>query len=234
MTADPAARHVQATRPPPFFRAPLIVVVTAGLLLALHAAFSLSPVSVQNSVDASFALIPERFWAPAGSAAVYPDAASGLVTLLSTALLHLDWFHVIVNSLMLLAFGTPVARALGPGVTAAGAWMLLFVVSVLGGSALYLALVDASGPPVIGASGGVSGLAAAAFLLDADGRKQALWSRPFLGMTVAFALANLLLVVAGPFLVGAFIAWEAHAGGYIAGALLMALLPVRGGGWTRS
>lgn len=234
MTMDPAAEPDRPTKPPPFFRAPMIVVATAGLLLVLHAAFSLSPVAVQNTIDSSFALIPERFWAPAGSPAVYPDAASGLLTLLSAGLLHLDWFHVIVNALMLLAFGTPVARALGPGPVAAGMWMLLFVVSVLGGSALYLVLTDANGPPMIGASGGVSGFAAAAFLLDGEGRKQALWSRPFVGMTVAFALANLLLAATGPFLVGAFLAWEAHAGGYVAGALLMALLPVRGYGWTRS
>lgn len=234
MTPEPITQDVRSAKQPPFFRAPLIVVITAGLLLGLHAAFAMSPVSVQNDIDANFALIPERFWAPAGSPSVYPDAASGLLTLLSSGLLHLDWFHVIVNALMLLAFGTPVARALGPGVAGAGAWMLLFVVSVLGGSALYLALVDASGAPMIGASGGVSGLAAAAFLLDRDGRKQALWSRPFVGMTAAFALANVLLVVTAPFLLGAFVAWEAHAGGYIAGALLMALLPARGYGWARS
>ncbi len=234
MTPDPAAPPADPTRPPPFFRAPTIVVVMAGVLLALHAAFVFSPVSVQNAIDSSFALIPERFWAPAGSPAVYPDAASGLLTLLSAGLLHLDWFHVIVNALMLLAFGAPVARALGPGPLAAGRWMLVFAGSVLGGSALYLALTDAGGPPMIGASGGVSGLAAAAFLLDGGGRKQALWSRPFLGMTVAFALANLLLAATGPFLLGSFIAWQAHAGGYVAGALLMALMPVRGYGWTGS
>ena len=55
-----------------------------------------------------FALAPERFWASAGSPEVYPDTFSGLLTLVSTALLHGDWMHVIVNALMLL----PSARRL--------------------------------------------------------------------------------------------------------------------------
>ena len=32
----------------------------------------------------------------------------------------------------------------------------------------------------------------------------------------------------GPMLLGMGIAWEAHAGGYVAGALLMSILPMRG------
>ncbi len=221
-------------KPPPFFTAPLIVLLTSALLVALHAGFSFAPVAEQNMIDANFALIPGRFWAPAGSSAVYPDAAAGLITLLSSGLLHLDWLHVMVNAFMLLAFGAPVARTLRAGIAGAGGFMLLFVASILGGSALYLALSDVNTPAMIGASGGVSGLAAAAFMLNPRGGKHALWSRPFVGMTLAFAAANLLLVLTGPFLVGAFVAWEAHAGGYIVGALLMAILPVRGYGWARS
>jgi membrane associated rhomboid family serine protease len=47
-------------------------------------------------------------------------------------------------------------------------------------------------------------------------------------MTVAFAIANAALVLVAPFMLGMGVSWEAHAGGYIAGALMMALLPVRG------
>ena len=212
----------------------MIVVVTALALVALHAAFEFASQRDQIAILYNYALAPQRFWAPAGSIDVYPDAAAGLLTLLSTGLLHGDWMHVIVNSMMLLALGSPVARALGPSVTGIGLWMLLFLVSIVGGSALYLALADVNTPYAVGASGGVSGLFAAAFLLDPHGGKQKLWSRPFVGMTIAFAVANLALVLAGPFLLGAYIAWEAHAGGYIAGALLMALLPVRGYGLARS
>ena len=121
-----------------------------------------------------------------------------------------------------------VALALGENLAGSAAWMLLLVVSIIGGSALYLALANVGSPYLIGASGGVSGLFAAAFLLDPRGGKRTLWSRSFLGMTIAFAVANAALVLVAPFMLGMSVSWEAHAGGYIAGALTMALLPVRG------
>lgn len=218
----------------PILNAPLLVIAVAIVLILLHAAFEFAAPVEQLAISYDYALAPQRFWAPFGSPDVYPDAAAGLITLLSTGLLHADWLHVIVNAMMLLALGTPVARALGQDLRGSATWMLLLVVSTVAGSALYLALANVDSAYAIGASGGVSGLFGAAFLLDPNGGKQKLWSRPFLGMTVAFALANALLVLAGPLLVGSQISWEAHAGGYIAGALMMALLPVRGYAAARS
>jgi membrane associated rhomboid family serine protease len=212
----------------PIFSAPLIVIVMSLSLIGLYAAYSFAPFSEQSGILYDFALAPERFWAPAGSSRVYPDIFSGLLTLVSTALLHNDWMHVIVNSLMLLAFGTPVARAFGSSVTGWGLWMIVFLGSVIAGSALYLALVDATGIPAVGASGGTSGLIAAALLLDPYGGKRKLWSREFLGFTLAIAIANALFTLAAPSLLGMYIGWEAHLGGYIAGALLMTVLPTKG------
>jgi membrane associated rhomboid family serine protease len=88
---------------------------------------------------------------------------------------------------------------------------------------------DAGAGAAVGASGGVSGLFAAAFLLDPfTGRRRQLWDRNFLVLTGVFIAINVLLVYAGPMLLGTGIAWEAHAGGYVAGALLMSILPLRG------
>jgi hypothetical protein len=44
---------------------------------------------------------------------------------------------------------------------------------------------------------------------------------------------NVLLVFAGSY-TGLLISWEAHAGGYVFGALLMMVVPLRGYGWSRS
>ncbi|MDP3492970.1 MAG: rhomboid family intramembrane serine protease, partial [Hyphomonadaceae bacterium] len=212
----------------PIFNAPLIVVIMCILLVALYAAYAFAPFAEQQAALYDFALAPERFWAPAGSPKVYPDVLSGLMTLGSTALLHGDWMHVIINSLMLLAFGTPVARTFGKGPSAWGLWMIVFLGSVIAGSALYLALATAETPWAVGASGGTSGLIAAALLLDPYGMKRKLWAPEFLRFTFAFALANVLLTIAAPYALGMGIAWEAHLGGYIAGAVLMAVLPVKG------
>lgn len=228
MTDDAPATAKSERRSPPVFNAPPLVLIMALLLIALYAAYFFAPFRDQQAMLYDFALAPERFWAPPGSPSVYPDHISGLITLASTALLHGDWMHVLVNALMLLAFGTPVARAFGNSVTGWGLWMIVFLGSVIAGSALYLALATVDSPYAVGASGGTSGLIAAAFLLDPYGRKRPVLSREFLGVTLALAAANAVLTLAAPSLLGMGIAWEAHVGGYIAGAVLMKVLPARG------
>jgi membrane associated rhomboid family serine protease len=227
-SSPPVSEQPESEERIPFFRAPLIVVVVALVLVLLHLAFSLAPFPEQQATLYDFALAPQRFWAQAGSVDVYPDHISGLLTLVSTALLHVDWTHVIFNSAMLLAFGTPVARTFGSGFRGWGLWMIVFLGSVVGGSALFLALATEATPYAIGASGGVSGLIAAALLLDPWGLKRALWSREFLLMTFGLLIANIVITLAAPMIFGMGIAWEAHAGGYITGALLMTVLPVKG------
>jgi membrane associated rhomboid family serine protease len=106
--------------------------------------------------------------------------------------------------------------------------MIVFLGSVIAGSALYLALATVDTAYAVGASGGTSGLMAAALLLDRWGGKRKLWSREFLGFTLAIGLANILLTLIAPYWLGMGIAWEAHVGGYMAGAILMALLPTKG------
>lgn len=229
---EAAARTIPAA--PPRVTVIWLVWAMAALLLALHLGFTLAPFSQQNELTWNFALAPQRFWAIAGAGDVYPDYVSGLLTLLSSGLLHADWMHVIVNAAMLVWFGVPVARALGPGLAACGYWILLFAGSVLAGSAFYLTLVDDSAPYLIGASGGTSGIIAAAMLLSGNGGKHVLWSIGFLVPTAIFAAMNLLLVFAAPYALGMAVSWEAHAGGYVFGALLMAVLPLRGHGRARS
>jgi len=228
---ETAARTIPAAPPP--VTVTWLVYAMGALLLGLHLAFTLSPFDQQDQLTWNFALMPGRFWAPAGSPNVYPDYFSGLLTLLSSGLLHGDWMHVIVNAAMLVWFGAPVARALGPGAAAWGYWMLLFAGSIIAGCVFYLTVTDDAAPYLIGASGGTSGLIAAALLLGDNGGKRTLWSMGFLVPTAIFAVMNVLLVWAAPYAIGMAVSWEAHAGGYLFGALLMAVLPLRGYGWAR-
>ena len=124
---------------------------------------------------------------------------------------------------MLLGVGKPVFEYLertGPtGRNGAGyVFLLLFLVSVAGGSVAHLAATYPAGPPAIGASGGVSGLIAAV-LLAQQGARPRLISRTFLGASLVFLVANVVLALVGPSMMGASIAWQAHVGGYVAGAL---------------
>jgi membrane associated rhomboid family serine protease len=209
----------------PLFNAPLIVVVMAVMLIALHAGYAFAPYDEQVRMLFEFALVPSRFHAEAGSDIAYPSFLHAGLTLFSTSLLHAGWGHVLMNAAMLLAFGTPVARALADGgVTGAGKWMIVFLGSVAAGSIVFLALNGPETVEAVGASGGTSGLIAAAFLLDPTGRVISPLSRQFLSATLVFIILNVVLVFAGPVLLGMGIAWEAHAGGYVAGAGLILLL----------
>ncbi len=220
----PKDDHYQGRRTEPMFNAPAVVIVVVIAIVALHGLTYFLADKENTRLIYDYAVVPRRFFAPPGSEYAYPNMLAAGLTLVSTAFLHTGWLHVLVNAGMLLAFGAQVARILGPGWRAGGLWLLMFLVSTAAGSAVYLAMAGPDGGAAVGASGGVSGLIGAAFLVGFDGRGRSLISRSFLLMTAAFIGSNALLAFAGPSLVGGGIAWQAHLGGYVAGAVLMLLL----------
>ena len=211
----------------PMFNAPLIVIGMALALVGLHGATYLLDDRQWVQMTFDYALVPRRFFAEAGSDVAYTGLGGKLLTLVSSGFLHGGWMHVIVNSGMLLAFGTPVARTLGGDPAGLGKRLLIYFGAVAVGSIVYLALQGADGGAAVGASGGVSGLMAAAMLIGPDGTVRSPLSRGFITFTAIFAVANVLLALAGPWVLGAGVAWEAHAGGYLAGAIIMLLLGPR-------
>ncbi len=211
---------------PPFFTAPAGVVWLAGVITALHGLRLLAPQGWQEGLLYHFALVPQRLelmLAGVAGAGAY-DLVGLLAASFGHVFLHIDWLHVIMNMAMLLALGAPVARRLG-----IGRFLVLFFVSAVAGAALFLAVRFGSDAIAIGASGGVSGVIAGALLQMSDPRATwpALVSASFLKTSAAFLLANLALAVFGPALFGAGIAWDAHIGGYLAGAALMAAMAGR-------
>lgn len=208
----------------PMFNAPLIVIGMALVLVGLHGATYLLDQRQWVEMTYEYALVPRRFFAEAGSDLAYSGLGAKLLTLVSTGFLHGGWMHVIVNSGMLLAFGTPVARTLGSDPLGIAKWLAVYFGAVICGSILYVILQGPGGGAAVGASGGVSGMMAAALLIAPDGTVRSPLSRGFMTFTAIFAVANVLLVFAGPLIMGAGVAWEAHAGGYLAGAIFMLLL----------
>ena len=169
------------------------------------------------------------------------DGGVRLWTLLSYGLLHGSWLHLASNGLWLAAFGSPVARRLGPG-----RFLNLLALSTIGGALLHWWSRDLDVLPLVGASAGISGATAAAIRfvfapglrfgeLGDDAVVKAipaeplgqLWrnSRALLFTGIWFA-TNILF---GAGLVPIFgeetsIAWEAHIGGFVVGLLLFPLL----------
>ena len=143
-----------------------------------------------------------------------------LPTLFTHAFIHGDVMHLVFNAIMMLALGTLFERHHGAKMTG-----VFFFICVLAGAGMYLAIAPAATVPVIGASGGISGLFAATLMLLHDQNRGAIRSSMFArtgpwGMVAAWLVLMLVIGSLG----GANIAWQSHLGGYVAGAALYALI----------
>lgn len=117
----------------------------------------------------------------------------------------LGFVDILFNMWVLYIVGPAVERVLGPV-----RYLAVYLVSAVGGSALFYLVVR---PDVIagGASGAIFGLFGAWFVLA---RRLGLDSR----QVVMLIVLNLGI----GFAAGSYIAWQAHIGGLVAGALLTA------------
>ena len=217
-------------RQPSIINAPWPVAAFAVFLLAAHLIRILLPTGLQEMIFIDGALFPGRFWAPEATGAstglpAYGNAAEAFAPMLSSGFLHADWVHVSFNAVFLILLAKPLLdmfRRIWPRrePAASGLLLAMFLVSVVSGSLVYLGANYPDGPPVMGSSGGISGLLAA-ILLMREGPQRWLFSRRFLITSSLFVIINALVSVLGPSLLGAGIAWQSHVGGYIGGALFM-------------
>jgi membrane associated rhomboid family serine protease len=175
------------------------VIWTCAALLAIHVARMLMPSEMENAILFRGALIPE----------LLDQGAPYWWTLLTYTFLHSGIGHVLVNSAMILALGSAVAR-----LTSGAMFMTIFLLSGLGGGvAIYLFTEHNS--VTVGASGALSGLIGAAAVLmyryrDTDPRAR------MMGFMVAIVVVmNVLMAFSG----GSGVSWQAHLGGLIAGAV---------------
>jgi membrane associated rhomboid family serine protease len=161
-------------------------------------------------------------------------------TVLTYAFLHDGWMHVGLNCLWLVAFGGAVAKRLH-----AVRFLLLLIVCAVAGAIVHYATHITDLEPVVGASAAVSGAmgAAARFAFQpgsmawrgADRDRDeglrlpamSLWgtltSRQTLPFILIWFASNFVFGVSGvmPGLgEGATVAWQAHAGGFVAGLCL--------------
>lgn len=255
----------------PILNLPLVVVLSIGALVAIHALRLLLSDETDFRLIIDWAVIPAR-WSVAyggvevrevlsalhrGAAGqddaplvalarfVLQDGEGRPWTALSYAFLHGSWTHVLINSVWLAAFGTPIAKR-------CGAWrfFILSAATAVGGAVLYTFMNPLQVLPMIGASAAVSGMmAAASWFMFApagwhpEGRLAHPHERPresladivrnrqvLIFLAVWFA-ANYLFAFVQPFgVTDASIAWEAHIGGFVVGLALFPLLdplPVR-------
>jgi membrane associated rhomboid family serine protease len=240
MTGPTPLRELpNAAEKQPIFNVPLVVTILVAVLFAVHATRKLMGENIEVWSVFAFAFIPERFL---GVDAIAQLPGSRWWSFLTSGLLHADWTHLIFNSIWLVIFGTPVARLFGW-------WRFLLLVSVatIAGSAAVLGLHWGERLYLLGASGAVSGLTAAAVpIMFGRGRmkrggtvhqtlsfqeyltnsRAAMFTLLWLGLQL---LPQWLTSASGALTGTAFleerpIAWEAHLGGFVAGFIVFYVL----------
>lgn len=208
------------------------------MLAAIHIARQLIGASSDEWVLLAFSFIPVRY--EAGGEFFPGGGLARLWSPLTYAFLHADFVHLGVNVVWMAAFGGAVARRFGPA-----RFLLLSALSAVAGIALHYVLHSEDPGLVIGASGAVSGMMAAAirfafspggplaggkgpraYYVQPQRLAQILRNPRAMVFILVWFVVNLLFGMAGDLIPGVSgpIAWEAHIGGFAAGLLLFPLL----------
>jgi membrane associated rhomboid family serine protease len=216
----------------PIFRAPKVVLILIGGLVLVHLAIQLAGESWQVWSLYAFSFIPARITGVTPFPAIW---GSQVWSFLTYAFLHANWMHLFFNSLWLLVFGSVVARRLGDL-----NFLMLASIAAIAGAAATLLTHWGEAAIVIGASGAVSGVMAAAIpLMYGAGLRlgdtyridistvtplqptEILTNRRALIFTVIWIAVTLFSGASGwtgaDFMTEGSIAWEAHLGGFFAG-----------------
>ena len=166
----------------------------------------------------AFGLIPDQFIQP-GSGGITLSDPILLTAPISYAFLHADWMHLIGNMAFLWVFGDNIEDATGHL-----RFLIFYCLCAMGAAAIHLLANWGSPVPLIGASGATAGIIAAYLMLHPNVR---VWILIFgriplpipalycLGAWVAMQVFNSVTSVDDN------VAWWAHVGGALTGALLI-------------
>ena len=201
--------------------------VTVGLIAANVAAFAWQNAAAGQATAASFALIPSELFQVSifGGPARGPYDALPVpegYTLLTYMFLHGDILHLLSNMLFLWVFGDNVEDAMGHV-----KYLIFYLVCGVVGGLAHAAVLPASKLPLIGASGAVAGVIAAYLILHPRVMVWVLAFR-FIPLRISAAWVLGVWVVTQLFMVilnqADQVAWWAHIGGMVAGAILIVFL----------
>jgi membrane associated rhomboid family serine protease len=148
------------------------------------------------------------------------------LTLLTSMFLHGGFMHLAGNMLFLWVLGDNVEDAMGHP-----RYVAFYLLSGLAAALAHAGLDPASKIPMIGASGAISGVIGAYLILHPKAPIKTLVFRVIvslpawvvLGLWFAFQLVNVAMTPKG----AGGVAWWAHIGGFVAGAILIFLFRKR-------
>lgn len=201
--------------------------VTIFLIAANVIIFILSYTGIQSQSQLSFAVIPNELWSASilGGSATGPNdtiAVPESWTLVSYMFLHADILHIVGNMLFLWVFGDNVEDSMGHF-----RFLVFYIACGVFAALFHSWMLPDSSIGLIGASGAVAGVIAAYFLLHP---KVSVWvlvmriipvkltATWVLGAWIVMQFVMVMLPQVGP------VAWWAHIGGLVAGAVLIVFM----------
>lgn len=178
--------------------------------------------------EMQFALVPQHFSAWMRG---YLPASVTFVPFLSSMFLHASWPHVLLNMWGLAIFGDNVEDRLGHF-----GYLIFYIVCGLAAAVTHLLFNFNSTVPTVGASGAIAGVMGAYIILYPRARVLTWWGflvfwlpawlvlGYWLIVNILSGAASFLTTSRGP---AGGVAFWAHVGGFICGALLIQLLPTK-------
>ena len=208
--------------------------VTVGLIVlnvAIYVIFQTGWfISLGEENISEFAVVPAKLMASAGGTTAFFATGAVMVperlTLITYMFLHGGLLHLIGNMLFLWVFGDNVEDAMGHG-----RFLMFYLMCGIFAGLTHTAIQPNSGVPLVGASGAVAGVVAAYLMLHPRVkiwvlvlfriplRVNAAWA---LGFWVGLQFFNVLMAGKND------VAWWAHVGGLVSGAVLILFMRRRG------
>lgn len=199
--------------------------VTLAIIIANVIVYFFETARLNEVAIAGFAIVPRELFdtslLPIPTESVGPMVPERL-TLLTYMFFHGDILHLAGNMLFLWVFGDNVEDAMGHI-----KYLFFYLACGVFGGLLHAWIDPASEIPLIGASGAVAGVIAAYLVLHPRVRVWVLALKAIpLRISAAFALGLWILTQIVMVLVPQVgpVAWWAHIGGLIAGAVLVVFL----------
>jgi len=217
MTILPFRRPETPQKPSrsPLLSIPPATLGLAGLMLLVYLLLQLLSPETRLLAVFQWALVPARLMEA-------PFSLFSWLPLVTHMAIHMSLGHMAMNGLMLLAFGSAAERLYGPR-----RMLGLFVACGLAGAALHLVFYASSTAPMLGASGGLSGLFAAVVVRLMESGQMARGRFGVWGIAAIWTGISLVMALAGEAMGLGSIAWASHVGGFLAGIYLAKIRPWR-------
>lgn len=195
----------------PAINLPPAVKTLCFLLLAIFLVqeYVLSP-ETSARIIAEWAFVPARF---TGNIAL---SLADFLTPFTYMFFHGGWMHLLMNVGMLMAFGAGLEKAMG--------WKKLLIIYFASGiisACVHMLFLMSSDMPLVGASGGISGLFGAIIVMLQIGGSRESKLRALLPFVLIWIVSSAFFGLFGVPGSSANIAWIVHIAGFLSGMAMV-------------